>query len=368
MDVSFGVHCAQPFTLGFFPLCSPTRFCLNWAFQRLQFNRRLSFRYRQPTGLGNTRGMTVERASSNAPTQAGSVAADPGYRGRLAPSPTGYMHLGHARTFWTAWQRAQAHGGVTVLRNEDIDAVRCRRIFAEAMLEDLLWLGIRWQEGPDCGGPHAPYEQSRRLELYHRAFERLRDDGWLYPCVCSRQDVMRALSAPHAGDDEPVYPGTCRDKKLDRGSGAGSSHGDTRSAAAGSAPRINWRFRVPDGERVHFDDAACGAQEFRAGTDFGDFVVWRHDDLPSYQLAVVVDDASMQITDVVRGMDLLRSTARQLLLYRALRLQPPTFFHCPLMTDSAGNRLAKRHDALSLRQLRSEGRTPESLRRAWAMA
>lgn len=283
------------------------------------------------------------------------------YRGRLAPSPTGYLHLGHARTFWTAQERALNHGGTLVFRLEDLDPGRSKPEFARAALEDLQWFGFHWQEGPDCGGPFAPYVQSERLGDHRAAFERLRELGWVFPCACSRKDIQLALQAPHAEDDEPIYPGTCRHRDASRFT--------LQSIANGQAPMakrpLNWRFRVPDGEVVSFADGRLGSQQFTAGKDFGDFVVWRHDDLPSYQLAVVVDDAAMQITEVVRGADLLKSTARQLLLYRALGWPVPSFYHCPLMADEAGQRLAKRHDALSLRALRARGLTPESLRAAW---
>jgi glutamyl/glutaminyl-tRNA synthetase len=282
------------------------------------------------------------------------------YRGRLAPSPTGFLHLGHARTFWTAQERTIRHGGVLVLRNEDLDHTRCRPAFVEAMLEDLAWFGLRWQEGPDIGGPWAPYSQSERLELYREALTRLRAAGYVYPCRCSRQDVLRALQAPHAGEEEPIYPGTCRPKD-DAVAGPAALPADPNS-------RVNWRFRVPDGERVSFLDGHYELQSFVAGRDFGDFIVWRHDDIPAYHLAVVVDDAAMRVTEVVRGADLLTSTARQLLLYRALGFTPPSFCHCPLLMDKNGVRLAKRHDALSLRTLRQNGATPESLRVEWAAA
>ncbi len=297
-------------------------------------------------------------------------AAEPGpspYRGRLAPSPTGYLHLGHARTFWTAQERAVAHNGTLILRSEDLDRARCRPEFVAAMLEDLAWFGLRWQEGPDLGGPVAPYTQSERRAFYRDAFVKLREGGFIYPCTCSRQDVLRALQAPHAGEDEPLYPGTCRPQ-----SGTRSQMEDPKAetsepvtANAGATPRINWRFRVPEGEVIAFTDGYFGRRDFVTGRDFGDFVVWRHDDIPAYQLAVVVDDAAMRVTEVVRGEDLLKSTARQLLLYRALRIAPPRFYHCPLITDESGARLAKRHDALSLRSLRAQGRSPEELRQGW---
>jgi len=272
-----------------------------------------------------------------------------GYRGRLAPSPTGYLHLGHARTFWIAQQRALTQRGVLVLRNEDIDRTRCRQEFVTAMLEDLKWFGFAWQEGPDCGGACGPYVQSERESYYLAALEKLRAGGFIYPCICSRKDIAGAVTAPHQGDDEPIYPGACRV--------------NLESQMGGR--KFSWRFRVPDGEAIRFDDTGAGAQSLVAGRDFGDFVVWRHDGVPAYQLAVVVDDAAMRITEVVRGADLLVSTARQILLYRALGLKEPAFHHCPLMTDERGVRLAKRHDALSLRALRAAGRTPEELRSTW---
>lgn len=272
------------------------------------------------------------------------------YRGRLAPSPTGLLHLGHARTFWVAAQRAAARGGTLILRNEDLDPQRCRVEFVSAMIEDLRWLGISWQEGPDCGGSFSPYVQSQRRSFYLDAWRRLRDLGAIYPCTCSRKDVAQAAGAPNDGDDEPIYSGKCRPAK----------------AFAGTAPEspagVNWRFRVPDGEEICLTDLHLGQQRMIAGRDFGDFIVWRRDDVPAYQLAVVVDDAAMGITEVVRGADLLKSTARQILLDRKLNLPIPDFYHCDLVRDEAGVRLAKRHDSLSIRKLREMGWTPEEVR------
>jgi glutamyl/glutaminyl-tRNA synthetase len=281
------------------------------------------------------------------------------YRGRLAPSPTGLLHLGHARTFWVASQRASENDGRLILRNEDLDPQRCRPEFVNGMIEDLRWLGIDWTEGPDCGGPFAPYTQSERRVFYLAAWEKLKDLGMIYPCTCSRKDVMQAAGAPNEGDDEPVYPGTCRPEPSfaphDR---VGDPVPHKRSQPAGA----NWRFRVPDGEEIRFDDLHLGPQRMVAGRDFGDFIVWRRDDVPAYQLAVVVDDAAMQITEVVRGADLLKSSARQSLLYCALGLKVPEFYHCDLVRDDNGTRLAKRHDALSVRRLRELGWTPEQVR------
>lgn len=271
------------------------------------------------------------------------------YRGRIAPSPTGHLHLGHARTFWTAYQRSVNASGTLILRNDDLDQQRSRPHYVSAMIEDLHWLGIRWSEGPAWPdaieqGSFGPYAQSARGHLYRTAFEHLKHTGAVYPCICSRKDLHRASAAPHAeDDDEPLYPGTCRSR---------STNGDE--------PR-SWRFKVPDGEVIDFIDQNFGPQRFIAGEDFGDFLVMRRDGVPSYQLACVVDDAHMQITEVVRGADLLKSTARQILLQRALGYATPTYFHCDLMRDENGERLAKRHDALSLRALRQQARTPQDV-------
>jgi glutamyl-tRNA synthetase len=291
---------------------------------------------------------------------------DPRYRGRLAPSPTGYLHVGHARTFWTAYQRARDAGGTLAMRMEDLDPERSKSSYAEAAYEDLRWLGIRWQEGPDKGGPHAPYVQSKRMNSYLNVWRKLYRGGFLFPCKCSRKDLEAALGAPHEAsvrsggkaeplDDEPIYPGTCRVNQ-----GYMPQLPARHSVEIDTPKGMNWRFRVPD-EAIEFVDANLGPQRFVAGVDFGDFAVWRRDGTPSYQLACVADDAAMRITEVVRGADLLKSTARQILLYRALGIQPPQWFHCRLVLDQHGRRLAKRHDALSLRALRQQGLTPMNI-------
>jgi len=268
------------------------------------------------------------------------------YRGRLAPSPTGYLHLGHAMTFWRAQERARENDGILVLRIEDLDPDRCRAEFADATFGDLKWFGLNWDEGPDVGGQFGPYRQSERRDCYLNALEKLRRSGFIYPCTCSRRDVLSATTAPHSETEEPIYPGTCRTKNL----------------PAAESTAVNWRFRVPDNEALKFVDQRVGGQSAIAGKDFGDFIVWRRDDVPAYQLAVVADDSAMGITEVVRGTDLITSTFRQLLLYRALELEPPQFYHAPLITDSLGNRLAKRHASLSLRALHAAGANPEKLR------
>jgi glutamyl-tRNA synthetase len=262
------------------------------------------------------------------------------YRGRLAPSPTGLLHAGHAATFRMAAQRARDAGGALILRIEDLDLLRCKPEYEAAAIEDLRDLGLRWDEGPDVGGPFAPYRQSRRRGGFLEVWARLRDSGFIYPCLRSRRDVEQAAGAPHEEDAEVLFPVEWRPVP-----------GEGRDVPAPGG--FNWRFRVPDGERLVFTDERLGKQEFTAGKDFGDFVVWRRDDVPAYELAVVADDHAMCISEVVRGEDLLKSTARQLLLYRALGWEPPRWCHAPLVRDAAGQRLAKRAGAASLRALRA---------------
>lgn len=270
------------------------------------------------------------------------------YRGRLAPSPTGFLHLGHARTFWLAHQRARAAGGKLWLRNDDLDRARCRPEFVAAMQDDLRWLGLDW-DGPMI-------TQSARLDRYRAALEKLHAAGAIFPCTRSRRDVLDAAGAPHADgvDDEPVYPAAFR---------------PPASALLPSLEpsiTVNWRFRVPDGEVIAFTDLSAGPQSAVAGRDFGDFLVWRKDDTPSYQLACAVDDAELGITEVVRGADLIRSTFRQILLLRDLGHAIPRYYHAPLVRDEHGERLAKRHDALALRTLRARGASAEETKAEFA--
>lgn len=275
--------------------------------------------------------------------------SSPVYRGRIAPTPTGFLHRGHARTFALAWHRARQAGGALLYRVEDLDRSRCRPAYADAAEADLRWLGLDWDEGPSSGGEHAPYVQSARLSWFTEVWTQLHASGAIYPSPQSRKDVARALSAPHEEDREPLFPPALRPPP-----GEGS---DAREAGD-----MNWRFRVPDGETIRFHDAFHGPQAFVAGEDFGDFLVWRRDGMPSYELAVVADDHAMRISEVVRGADLLLSTARQLLLYRALAWTPPAWFHVPLVLDDSGRRLAKRHASESLRSLRERGWQPDELR------
>jgi glutamyl-tRNA synthetase len=268
-------------------------------------------------------------------------------RGRVAPSPTGLLHLGNARTALLAWLQARAAGGRFVVRVEDLDPGRVRPGLMERQLDDLRWLGLDWDEGPDVGGPFAPYLQTQRSHLYEAALRVLARSGRLFACACSRRDLAAAASAPHAGDEGPRYPGTCRARPVPA---------DAPDLTRWGAGELALRFRV-DPEEIVFADAVQGQVRMDAA-EGGDFVVRRKDGVAAYQLAVVVDDAAMEITDVLRAGDLLASTPRQILLYRSLGLAAPRFAHVPLMLGEDGERLSKRHGAVSLADLREAGIAP----------
>ena len=270
-------------------------------------------------------------------------------RGRFAPSPTGLTHLGTASTALLAWLSVRAQQGAYVMRMEDLDQRRVLAGSADGILGDLRWLGLDWDEGPDVGGPHAPYAQSERGPRYAGAFESLRAAGLVYPCFCSRKDIQSAASAPQAPGDEAHYPGTCRDLAPSE---------VTRRLASGAVPA--WRFRVDPADVVSFADRVRGRYEAAPGS-IGDFVVLRADGVPAYQLAVVVDDIAMRMSEVVRGEDLLASTVRQLLLYRAFEAVPPSFAHVPLLLGDDGARLSKRHRGVTLRELRDAGQSAEAI-------
>jgi glutamyl-tRNA synthetase len=268
--------------------------------------------------------------------------------GRFAPTPSGLMHLGNARTALLAWLQARAGGGLFILRMEDIDGPRSRPSYAAAALEDLRWLGIDWDEGPDVGGIRAPYTQSKRLYLYKEALDKLDSLGLLYPCYCSRAELAAVASAPHGLSAEgPSYPGTCRHL----------SEVERRERGLSKEPSL--RLAVDPRRIVSFTDQVAGLQHTSPGAG-GDFVVRRADGIFSYQLAVTVDDALMGVTEVLRGSDLLDSTPRQLLLYEALGYAPPRFTHVPLLHGPDGSRLAKRHGGISLSAIRESGATPEA--------
>ena len=266
-------------------------------------------------------------------------------RGRLAPTPTGFLHVGHAYTFGIAAERA---AGKLILRVEDLDATRCNPQFTTAAIEDLRWLGLSWTEGPDGEGDHGPYLQSQRSDFYLQAWQRLAQQKDIYPSPQSRRDLETAAFAPHVSDEgESVFPKGFRPNEW---------------VVPEHPGRVPWRFRVPDGKTIQFVDKNFGLVQRVAGTDFGDFVVWRRDNLAAYELAVVVDDYHMEIGEVVRGKDLLTSTARQLLLYEALGWKSPDFFHTNLVLDCNGERLAKRSNGMTIRELRRQGVAPEKVR------
>ena len=270
-------------------------------------------------------------------------------RGRFAPSPTGRIHLGNILCCLLAWLSARQRGGRVILRVEDLDTARCPRRYADQMEADLRWLGLDWDEGPGAGGADGPYYQSRRTALYQAALERLTDLGLVYPCFCTRAE-LHAASAPHREDGQVVYAGTCR-----------------RLTAAEAAERARLRspalrLRVPE-EEIAFTDGHMGVYRENLARDCGDFLLRRSDGMFAYQLAVVVDDAAMGITEVVRGADLLSSTPRQLLLYRLLGLPAPSFIHFPLLLAPDGRRLSKRDADAGLDSLRDRAAAAEVLGR-----
>ncbi len=272
-------------------------------------------------------------------------------RGRFAPSPTGEIHLGNVWTALWVWVHARQHYGTVVLRVEDLDPDRSRPALAAQQLADLHWLGLDWDEGPDEGGAYGPYIQSERQSIYDRTFAQLAARDLVYPCYCTRAELRAVASAPHAGEGGGRYPGTCR--TLD-------AHERARRAASGRVP--SWRLRLPDHlTPIRFDDLCQGSVEEDVALVAGDFVVRRADGVYAYQLAVVVDDGLMQISEVLRGADLLSSTARQIWLYRLLGYVEPRFGHVPLLIDRDGHRLSKRQASLSVTHLRAAGVQPQEI-------
>lgn len=267
-------------------------------------------------------------------------------RGRFAPSPSGRMHLGNLFSALLAWLSVRSAGGELVLRIEDLDPDRCRREYAEVLADDLRWLGLDWDEGYQKGGPHGPYLQSERTDYYRACFADLEARGLVYPCYCTRAERL-AASAPHRSDGAAVYSGRCR------------SLTEVQRAELAATRHPAWRLSVPD-QTVSFQDGHMGPFHQRLTEECGDFIIRRSDGVYAYQLAVVADDGDMEVTEVVRGMDLLDSTPRQLLLYELLDLPAPRFFHVPLLTAEDGRRLSKRDRDLDMGTLR-ERYTPEEL-------
>lgn len=270
-------------------------------------------------------------------------------RGRFAPSPSGEMHLGNAWTALLAWLQVRSLGGTMVLRVEDLDPGRSRPEYAAQIMEDLRWLGLDWDEGPDVGGPYGPYRQDERRGLYREALAQLAARDLVYPCYCTRGEIQAAASAPHAGEGETAYPGTCR-----------SLDNRRRQAQEARGRRPALRLKAPQGVTA-FTDGLRGAVSQEIAAACGDFIVRRSDGVHAYQLAVVVDDALMRISHVLRGDDLLASTPRQLYLYRLLNFAPPAFTHAPLLISPDGRRLSKRQKDLALAALRERGVAAEAV-------
>jgi glutamyl-tRNA synthetase len=267
--------------------------------------------------------------------------------GRLAPSPTGAQHVGNARTYLLAWLSIRSRGGRIVLRIEDLDSPRVKAWAIEQAIDDLRWLGLDWDEGPDVGGTNAPYVQTERVESYRGAFALLHASDRIYPCTCSRSDVLAAASAPHANQEGPIYPGIC----------VGRSAKDLDAL---TDQPFCWRFRASNADR-HLQDLCAGDMQMNVAEELGDFVVAKADGTPAYQLAVVLDDHAMGVTEVLRGDDLLPSAFRQLELYEFFGWSPPRFAHVPLVVGADGRRLAKRHGDTRLSTLRAQGVRAERL-------
>lgn len=268
-------------------------------------------------------------------------------KGRFAPTPSGFLHLGNVFCSLLAWLYAKAAGGSITLRIEDLDPQRCNRERADALAHELEWLGLTWDDGAYVSANSERYFQSRRSNIYAEYFARLEAQGLVYPCFCSRGE-LHAAEAPHASDGRIIYAGTCR--KLTQ----------AEREAKESLRRPAWRVRVTD-EPISFTDEHYGMQTANLSADCGDFILRRSDGVYAYQLAVVIDDALMGITQVVRGADLLSSTHMQLYLYKLLGLTPPTFCHIPLLVDADGRRLAKRDGDLEISLLRKRHGSPEPI-------
>lgn len=300
--------------------------------------------------------LAMTESASTRPASKESAATAPTVpRGRWAPTPSGQLHVGNARSALLAWLSIRSRGGSFLWRLEDLDPPRALAGAAEQALDDLAWLGLDWDEGPDIGGPHGPYEQSRRGDFYDRALMRLAGDGRLFPCRLSRKDLRNLATAPH-GPAAAVYPASLRPTDLPADWHRPFFEPDQRPD---QRPDAALRFKVDD-RPVRYVDGLHGARVERVDETVGDFVLKRRDGLYAYQLAVVVDDLAMGVTEVVRGVDLLDSTARQIQLIEALGGQSPQWIHVPLIVDPRGEKLSKRHQSLTLAALRETGvRAPD---------
>lgn len=272
------------------------------------------------------------------------------FRGRFAPSPSGEIHLGNAWAALLAWLQVRHAGGAFVLRVEDLDSERCRSEYISALIEDLQWLGLDWDEGPDRKGEFSPYLQSARQEYYEKALQSLRRKDLIYPCFCTRADIRAAASAPHSNSSILRYPGTCRELNFER----------INAVSGRVLKNYSYRFKLRDCS-VSFHDLVYGPYVINPYRELGDFILQRSDEIFAYQLAVVVDDGEMQITHVLRGSDLLPSTSQQILLFQSLGYPVPEFAHIPLLYGVDGRRLSKRHGAITLRHFREQGVKPEQI-------
>lgn len=267
-------------------------------------------------------------------------------RTRFAPSPTGYIHLGNVWVAFLNWWWTRQHGGQLVLRIEDIDRQRCRTEFVSAVMEDLAWLGIDWDEGPGDTLLYGSLIQNERMPFYRGIFERWKAEGKVYPCYCTRARLRSIASAPHEGEGRPLYDGHCRYL--------------TTSERKSETKAPSWRLKA-ERETIQFDDLFRGHQTYTLAPGTDDIVLLRADGMMAYQLAATADDGAMGITHVFRGNDLLPSTYDQISILNKLAYPIPTYGHVPLLVDANGVRLSKRQHGITVRDLREAGVTPETI-------
>ncbi len=270
-------------------------------------------------------------------------------RVRFAPSPTGYLHLGNARTALFNYIFARHENGKLILRIEDTDKERSKKEYEEMLIDDLKWLGINWDEGPDIGGEYGPYRQSERTDIYYEYIEKLKGTGHIYKCYCTPEELEEERKKALAEGKPPRYSGKCRNLTKE----------EQEKLEKEGKPYV-WRFRVPDNEVIEFEDLIKGIISINVN-EFGDFVIVRSDGSPVYNFVVVIDDALMKITHVIRGEDHLSNTPKQILIYRALGFETPKFAHLPIILGEDRSKLSKRHGAVSLRAFRDDGYVSEAM-------